>query len=262
MDLMLAEKVALVTAASRGLGRAAALALSEEGARLAISSRSDEILDTATAIQKQTGCPVLGMKSDLTRQAEIDALVQLTLETYGHIDILIINAGGPPPGAFLDLKPEAWEQAFRLTVMSAVHLCYAVVPVMLKQGSGSIVATQSLSVKQPIAQLALSNSLRMAVIGLMKTLADELGPQGIRVNSINPGWTQTDRVAQLLANRAHLKGTTALEEEQQITAGIPLGRMGSVEEFGRTIAWLASPAAAYIHGHALMFDGGSTRSSL
>ena len=262
MDLMLAEKVALVTAASRGLGRAAARALSEEGARLVISSRSDEILDTAAAIQEQTGHPVLGMKSDLTRRADIDALVQHTRETCGRLDILIINAGGPPPGAFLDLKPEAWEEAFQLTVMSAIHLCYAVVPVMLEQGSGSIVATQSLSVKQPIDQLALSNSLRMAVIGLMKTLADELGPQGIRVNSINPGWTKTDRVTQLLASRARLKGTTSREEELQITASIPLGRMGSVEEFGRTIAWLASPAASYIHGHALMFDGGSTRSSL
>lgn len=262
MDLMLADKVALVTAASRGLGKAAALELSRAGARLAIASHSDDIHDAAMTIQEETHQPVLAVKVDLTRPDDIKSLIARTQQTYSRIDILILNAGGPPPGSFLDLAPDDWQQAFQLTVMSAVQLCYGVIPIMLEQGSGSIVATQSLSVRQPIENLALSNSLRMSVIGLMKTLADELGPHGIRVNSINPGWTKTDRVTQLLESRAHARGTSPEEEEERITAGIPLGRMGSVEEYGRAIAWLASPAAAYIHGHALMFDGGSTRSAL
>jgi len=262
MDLMLMDKVALVTAASRGLGKAAALELSRAGARLAIASHSEHIHEAALSIREETKHPVLAAEADLTKPAEIEALVNRTLKTYDRIDILILNAGGPPPGSFLDLKPVDWEKAFQLTVMSAVHLCYQVVPIMLEQGAGSIVATQSLSVRQPIENLALSNSLRLGVIGLMKTLADELGPRGIRVNSINPGWTKTDRVTQLLASRAQANGTTPGEEEQRITAGIPLGRMGTVEEYGRAIAWLASPAASYIHGHALMFDGGSTRSAL
>ncbi len=133
---------------------------------------------------------------------------------------------------------------------------------MLERGSGSIVTTQSYSVKQPIDNLILSNSLRMAVIGLMKSLANELGPQGIRVNSINPAWTWTERVEELMADRAHRSGKTIEEVSTAVTTGIPLGRMGNVEEYGRTIAWLASPAASFIHGHALMFDGGATKASL
>jgi 3-oxoacyl-[acyl-carrier protein] reductase len=147
-------------------------------------------------------------------------------------------------------------------LMSAVHLCYAVVPHMLDRGSGSIVTTQSYSVKQPIDNLILSNSIRMAVIGLMKSLANELGPKGIRVNSINPAWTWTERVDEIMSDRAQRSGKSVEEESSAVTSGVPLGRMGTVDEFGRTIAWLASPAASFIHGHALMFDGGATKASL
>jgi 3-oxoacyl-[acyl-carrier protein] reductase len=133
---------------------------------------------------------------------------------------------------------------------------------MLEQGSGSIVATESYSVKQPIDSLILSNSLRLAVIGLMKSLANELGPKGIRVNSINPAWTWTERVEQLMKDRAQRGGTTVEEQAGRISVEVPLGRMGSVEEYGRTIAWLASPAASFIHGHALMFDGGAVKTPL
>jgi 3-oxoacyl-[acyl-carrier protein] reductase len=133
---------------------------------------------------------------------------------------------------------------------------------MVEQGQGSIVATESYSVKQPIANLILSNSLRMGVIGLMKSLANEFGPDGIRVNTINPAWTWTGRVEQLLADRAKRSGTTIEEQSARISSEVPLGRMGTVEEFGRTIAWLASPAASFIHGHALMFDGGAVKSAL
>ncbi len=189
-------------------------------------------------------------------------MVERTLDRFGRIDILIVNAGGPPSGDFLSLTSKDWEKAVPLTLLSAVRLCYAVVPHMLERGSGSIVATESYSTKQPIENLVLSNSLRVAVIGLMKTLANELGPKGIRVNSINPSWTWTDRVQQLMEDRAERNGTTVEEEVAKAIAEIPLGRMGTVEEYGRAVAWLASPAASFIHGHALMFDGGAIRTTL
>jgi 3-oxoacyl-[acyl-carrier protein] reductase len=262
MDLGLKDMTALVTAASRGLGRAAASALAAEGARVAICSRSAQIEQAAAEIAGETDGEILPLRADLTDEREIKELVAKTLGHFGHIDILILNSGGPPPGDFLGLQPADWEAAFHLVVMSAVHLCYAVVPHMISRGRGSIVASQSYSVKQPIENLILSNSLRTAVVGLMKSLANELGPKGIRVNSINPAWTKTERVDQLLADRAARKGTSVADEAARVTVDVPLGRMGTVEEYGRAIAWLASPAASFIHGHALMFDGGATRAAL
>jgi 3-oxoacyl-[acyl-carrier protein] reductase len=262
MDLGLKGKVALVAAASKGLGRAAALELAREGARLAILARSERIEETAQEIRAQTGADVLALRADITQPDAIRAAVQSTLDRFHQIDILILNAGGPPPGDFLNLKDSDWEAAFQLTVMSAVRLCYAVVPHMVERGSGSIVATQSWTIKNPLAHLILSNSLRLAVVGLMKSLADELGPKGIRVNTINPAWTHTDRVDQLMADRGRRSGSTPEQEAAKAAADIPLGRMATVEEYGRTIAWLASPAAAFIHGHALIFDGGAVRTPL
>ncbi len=262
MDLGLKDKVALVTAASRGLGKAAAWSLAQEGASVAVCSRSAEIEKTAEEIRTQTAGPVLAIQADLSRSADIQSLISKTLGEFEHIDILIINAGGPQPGDFLSLTAEDWEKAIDLTLMSAVHLCYGVVPHMIERGTGSIVATQSYSVKQPIDNLILSNSIRLAVVGLMKSLANELGPKGIRVNSIHPAWTWTERVEQLIADRAERKGTSMEDEQARVTIDVPLGRMGTVEEYGRTIAWLASPAASFIHGHALMFDGGATKTPL
>jgi len=262
MDLGLKGRVGLVAAASKGLGRAAAMELAREGARLAILARSDRLEATAEEIRSQTGAEVLAIRADLTRPEQIQAAVRQTFDRFGQIDILILNAGGPPPGEFLALTEVDWETAYQLTVMSAVRLCYAVVPHMIERGSGSIVATQSYLIKQPMPNLILSNALRLAVIGLVKSLADELGPKGIRVNSINPAWTSTDRVEQLMADRARRAGTTPEQEAAKAAGEIPLGRMGTVEEYGRAIAWLASPAASFIHGHALLFDGGLVRSPL
>jgi 3-oxoacyl-[acyl-carrier protein] reductase len=262
MDLGLTDKIALVTAASKGLGKAAALAFAREGASVSMCARSKTLEMSAEEIREGTGAEVFTMRADVTKQQDIDALVQATLDRFGQIDILIINAGGPQPGTFLSLKPQDWEAATQLTLMSAVRICYAVVPHMLERGSGSIVATESISVKQPVDHLILSNSIRMAVIGLIKSLANELGPKGIRINSINPTFTQTERVDQLLTDRAIANGTSIKDEASKVAATIPLGRMGTVQEYGRAIAWLASPAASYIHGHALMFDGGATKSSI
>ena len=244
MDLGLKDKVVLVTAASKGLGKATALEFAREGAKVAICARSDIIESVAQEIAKETGSRVLGMHADLTQAADID------------------NFGGPKPGVFLSLTPEDWEVATNVTLMSAVRLCYAVVPHMLQQGEGSIVASQSYLVKQPLDNLILSNALRLAVIGFMKSLANELGPKGIRVNSINPAWTWTERVEQLMADRASRAGTTSEVEAAKITSEIPLGRMGTVDEFARAAVWLASPAASFIHGHALMIDGGVVKTPL
>jgi len=262
MDLQLNDQVALVTAASKGLGKASAKALGGEGARLAICARSDLLDKAAAEIRGETGAEVLAIRADLTVPADIERFVQTSLDYFGRIDILVANAGGPPPGKFLDLAPEDWQEAINLTLMSVVRLCYAVIPTMVAQSSGSIVAIESISVKQPIDNLILSNSIRMAVIGMLKSMANELGPQGVRVNSINPTFTWTERVAQLLEHRAAAKGTTIEQEATLVSASIPLGRMGDVEEFGRAVAFLASPAVSFIHGHALMFDGGAARSAL
>ncbi|MDY0297631.1 MAG: SDR family oxidoreductase [Acidobacteriota bacterium] len=259
MDLQLRDQVALVTAASRGLGFAVADTLAAEGARVVMASRSDAIKTAAERIAHGKIHPPVALQADLSKRQDIDHLVQKTLEHYGHIDILFINAGGPDPGNFSQIDVNQWEAGMNLTIMSAVLLCRAVVPVMLRQQRGSIVASQSMSVKQPVENLTLSNALRPAVVGLMKSLADELGPSGIRVNTIHPGWTRTERVDQLVKNRCRTNGTTEAEEMEKITRAIPLGRIGTPEEFACAAAWLASPAAAFIHGQALVIDGGETR---
>ncbi len=260
MDLGLKDKVALVTASSKGLGKAVALRLAQEGAHVAVCARGEGALTrTAAEIEAKTGRQVLALPADISDPAAVDPLVGATLQRFGRIDILVTNAGGPPPGKFLELTLDDWEAATRLTLMSAVRLCYAVVPVMKEQGGGSVLAMTSITVKQPLPNLVLSNSLRLGVVGLIKTLADELAPFGIRVNAICPGWTRTARVEQLLRDRAKRKGTTPEREAAKITAAIPLGRMGTPAEFAAAAVFLASPAASYITGISLLVDGGMYR---
>jgi 3-oxoacyl-[acyl-carrier protein] reductase len=257
MDLGLEGKVALVTAASRGLGAATALAFAYEGARVAICARNQPpLLATGHRIAEETGAEVLTVRADVSRAADIQELVATTVDRFGRVDILVTNAGGPPSGDFFDLAEGDWEQATQLTLMSVVRLCYAVVPVMRQSDGGSILAITSLSVKQPLDNLILSNSLRLGVVGLVKSLSNELGPDGIRVNAICPGWTRTARVDDLLAARAAKSGLTLQDEAAKITANIPLGRMAKPEEFARAAVFLASPAANYITGVSLLVDGG------
>lgn len=263
MDLGLAGKVALVTAASKGLGKASALALAREGAKVALCARGEAIEAAAADIrEKVPGCEALALRGDVSAPEDVARIVAETTARFGRIDILVINAGGPPPGNFLDFGPDDWKAAVDLTLMSAVRLLYAVLPGMRERKEGSVVAIESVSVKQPIDKLVLSNSIRMAVVGLLKSLANEFGADGIRINSINPTYTTTDRVTQLLGARAAGKGTTVEAEAAALKTAIPLGRMGTPEEFGATVAWLASPAAGFIHGHALMFDGGAVKAAL
>jgi 3-oxoacyl-[acyl-carrier protein] reductase len=260
MDLGLEGKVALVTAASKGLGRAVALQLAQEGAQVAICARGEaHLATTAAEIRVKTGCQALPLPADVSDPASAERLVEATVGQFGRLDILVINAGGPPPGRFLDLAPGDWEAAAQLTLMSAVRLCYAAVPLMKERGAGSVLAMTSITVKQPLPNLVLSNSLRLGVVGLVKTLADELAPFGIRVNAICPGWTRTARVDQLLRDRAERNASTPEEAAAKIAAAIPLGRMGTPDEFAAAAAFLVSPAASYITGVSLLVDGGMYR---
>lgn len=180
MEMGLQDEVALVAASSKGLGRAIAYGLAKEGAKVAICARGEEALArTATEIEEATGAPVLAMVADLTKKQNIENLVARVVEEFGRLDILVTNAGGPPPGLFVDLTDEKWEEAFQLTLMSAVRLCREVIPHMRRQGGGRIITMTSISVKQPLENLMLSNSLRLAVIGLTKTLANELAKDNI-----------------------------------------------------------------------------------
>lgn len=263
MDLGLSGKVALVTAASRGLGAATAMAFARESARVAVCARNQApLMDTCHRIAEETGAEVLAVTADVSKPADVRELVSTTIDRFGRLDILVTNAGGPPAGNFLDLDQADWEEAAQLTLMSAVRLCYAAVPVMRRGGGGSILAMTSMSVKQPLDNLILSNSLRLGVIGLVKSLSNELGPDGIRVNAICPGWTRTERVDELLQARAAKSGLTVDEEAAKITASTPLGRMADPEEFARAAVFLASPAASYITGVSLLVDGGQYKGAL
>ncbi len=260
MDLGLQDMIALVTASSAGLGRAVARQLAQEGAYVTICARDeDRLREAVDDIEAETGQPVLAIPADVSDPAAADLLVSTAVDRFGRLDLLFINAGGPPPGRFLDLSVEDWEAAVELTLMSAVRLCYAALPVMKKQRSGAILASTSITVKQPLPNLILSNSLRLGVTGLLKTLADEAAPFGVRVNSICPGWTRTARVEQLLNDRAQRNNTTAAEEAKKIAESIPMGRMATPEEFARVATFLLSPSASYVNGVSLLVDGGMYR---
>ncbi|MGC9523444.1 MAG: SDR family oxidoreductase [Anaerolineae bacterium] len=268
MDLMLKDRVILVTAASRGLGYATARTLCAEGAHVVLCSRSQQSIEEAAARIRedpdvvQSGAAVVPVAADVTDRADIETLRDTALERFGRIDGLYINAGGPPPGEFLDLTPEDWEAATQLTLQSAVELAYAVVPTMRAGGGGSLLANTSITVRHPLDNLILSNSVRMAVVGLIKSLSIELGPDGIRANAIAPGWTRTERVDQLLRSRADKAGTTPEGEADRIAAEIPLRRMADPTEYARVAAFLLSPAASYITGVTLLVDGGMARAVL
>ena len=262
MDLGLKERVALVAASSKGLGRATAVQLAREGADLTLCARGQAALDAARHEIEALGTNVLALPVDLTAPDAAQSLVDATLERFGRLDILITNAGGPPPGGLMDLDEARWQAAFELTLLSAVRLCRAAIPALKQSPAGSILAITSITTKQPLPNLVLSNSVRLGLTGLVKSLADELGPFGVRVNAICPGWTRTDRVEQLLSDRARRNGSTVEAEAAQIASSIPLGRMASPAEFARVAAFLVSPAASYINGVSLLVDGGMYRGTM
>ena len=263
MDLGLRGAKVLVTAASQGLGAATARRFSLEGATVIINSRSlTKLQDTASDINQESGNPVFTIAADLTEPEAARGLVDNAAEMLGGLDIIVINAGGPPSGGFEDIDLTTWEQSTNLTFMSAVRLVKAALPYLRRSDRAAVLAIQSISVKQPIENLTLSNVIRPAVIGLTKSLSQELGPQGIRVNAILPGTTETERVDQLMNARARKNDTTPEEEREKTAAGIPLKRIGTPEEFANTAVFLCAPAAGYINGVALPVDGGAIKATL
>lgn len=252
MDFQLKDKTILVTAASRGLGYSVAKTLAQEGAQVIICSRSEESLKKAT---NSIGDQAQYIIADLSRLEDIDNLINQVKEATTELDGLFVNAGGPPPGTFLDMDDTDWKATFELTLMSAVRLTRGTLPLLQKSKQSSILYSTSISVKQPITNLLLSNSMRAAVIGMMRTLADEIGPQGIRVNAVCPGYIYTQRVEQLIASSK----TENSDPRAAIESRIPLRRMGEPDEFGRVCTFLLSPAASYIHGAILLIDGGLYR---
>ena len=254
MDLGLNGKRALVTGASGGLGYATAKVLAQEGARLAINSRTPAA--AAQTMGAETNSKVVALPGDVTDPQVPAALVQETVAQLGGLDILITNAGGPPAGSLEDFDDDTWQKAIDASFMSHVRLIRAALPHLRKSPAASVLTITSISVKQPVPNLLLSNSIRSATIGLTKTLSLELGQDGIRFNSILPSWTETQRVYNLMDARATQNGTTRSEEIEKQSANVPLGRMGQPEEFANAAVFLVSPAASYLSGVMLQVDGG------
>jgi 3-oxoacyl-[acyl-carrier protein] reductase len=260
MDLGLKGKVAMVAGASRGLGFAVARTLAAEGAAVSISSReAGAIARAGAAITAETGAPVLAHAADVRSAAALGEWRDATVRRFGKLDLLFTNSGGPPAGKFADMDDAAWQSGFELLVLSAIRLARLAIPEMRQAGGGAMLLATSSSVKEPIANLTLSNVLRASVSALAKTLAAELAADGIRVNQLIPGRIDTDRLRELDAINAKKAGIAIEEQQKRAAAAIPLGRYGRAEEFGRAAAFLLSDAASYITGATLQVDGGLIR---
>jgi 3-oxoacyl-[acyl-carrier protein] reductase len=252
-------RVALVCAASKGLGKASAEALARDGFRVAICSRGGRALHDAAGAIRAAGGEVLAIEADLRRLDDIARAIDGTIQAFGGLDVLVTNTGGPPSGPFVSLDERVWADAIDSLLLSVVRLCRAAIPHLQSRGGGRIINITSISVKQPIDGLVLSNALRAAVTALAKTLAAELAPHNILVNCVAPGYTRTDRVVELAEQTAAREGISAGQVERRIVERIPLGRMGDAREFAAVVAFLASPAASYVTGTTIQVDGGWTR---
>jgi 3-oxoacyl-[acyl-carrier protein] reductase len=260
MDLQLKEKRALITGSSRGLGYATALLLAKEGCRVAINGRDElKVTVAAQSLAGETGAQVIGLMGDVAAPDIPERLVGEAARAFGGLDILITNAGGPPAGPFESFNEAAWQKAIDLSLMCHIRLIQAALPHLRQSKAASVLTVTSYSVKQPIPNLVLSNSIRAATAGLTKSLALELGAAGIRFNSILPGWTITERVTELMRIRAAQNHTTFEQELARQSSESPLGRMGQPEEFANAAVFLVSPAAAYITGVLLAVDGGTIK---
>ncbi|UCG31999.1 MAG: SDR family oxidoreductase [Phycisphaerales bacterium] len=261
MDLGLLDRVAIVSASSEGLGRAAALDLAREGARLALCARTDKTLQTAAQeIRQQTGADVFARTCDVSDPDQIDGFVAKVAEHYDErIDILVNNAGGPPPGTIAEVGLREWRIAFDRTFASVVRFCQQVVPYMQRRKWGRIITITSSSTRQPIDGLATSNAMRPAIVGFAKTLSRELAPHNILVNNVAPGMFRTARHEELLESMATSQNRSPEEILQERVAQVPLGRMGDPDEHAHMITFLASERASYITGQTIAVDGGLVR---
>ncbi|MEM7800033.1 MAG: SDR family oxidoreductase [Chloroflexota bacterium] len=259
MDLNLKDKVIMVAAGSKGLGFGIAEACAVDHAKVAIASRGQENVDEAAEKLRAHGAEVLGSTFDAKDGDSIKAWAEAVKAAYGRIDGLVINAGGPPAGRFDNFDESDWYNAFELTLMSAVRMIHAVLPTMREQGSGSILTVTSLSVKEPIDTILLSNVMRSGVVSLVKSLAKDVAKEGIRVNNLVPGTINTDRIVGLMQFRANESGRPFEEMWAEGEAVIPMGRYGEPHEFGKAGAFLLSDAASYITGATLVVDGALSR---
>ena len=263
MDLGIKGKAALVAASSRGLGRAVAEELAAEGANLLLCSRRDDVIrKTAEEIAAQHTVDAQSIGADLSAPGEAVRVVNAALEHFGRVDILVTNAGGPPAGPFESHDDKAWRDAIALNLESVVALTRAVLPGMKERRWGRIINITSIAVKQPVDNLILSNSVRAAVTGFAKTLANEVASYGITVNNVLPGYTRTERVDELAEYTAKQTGKTADEARAVWERQIPMGRLGEPKEFAALVAFLASERASYITGTSITVDGGWVRSLL
>ena len=263
MDLGLRGKVALVAASSRGLGQAIAEELAREGAELILCARGeDRLMQTRAAIEDRSGVRVVAVAADLATPEGVEEVVQRGLREFGRVDVLVNNAGGPPAGPFESHSAEAWRRAVQLNLESAVHMTRAVLPGMKERRWGRILNVTSIAVKQPVDNLILSNSVRAAVTGFARTLANEVAPFGVTVNNLMPGYTRTERVVELAEANARTKGGSAEEEFARWEREIPMGRLGEPREFAALAAFLASDLASYITAQSIAVDGGWIRSLL
>jgi 3-oxoacyl-[acyl-carrier protein] reductase len=260
MDLGLKDRVALVAASSTGLGKAVALGLAREGAKLALCARTQSTLDAAAAeIRRETGVDVLARSVDVTVYDQVQALVAEIVAQFGRLDICVANAGGPPSKSFAETSVDDWHTAAELNLMSTVYLAKEALPVMQRRRWGRFIAVTSVTVKQPLDGLILSNAVRAGVVGLVKSLSNEYGPYNVLVNNVCPGFTATARLGSLADTLAAKAGVTARDIEQRWAAQAPLGRVGTPEEFANLVVFLASERASYITGTSIAVDGGMVK---
>jgi 3-oxoacyl-[acyl-carrier protein] reductase len=263
VDLGLAGKVAIVGASSRGLGKASALALAREGARVTICARTQADLEAAAAdISGQTGGEVLAVAADLTTAAGVESVVAATVERFGGVDVLVNNSGGPAIGRFADLTDDDWRQGFEVVTLNFVRFVRAVVPYMREKRWGRVIGIQSSSVKQPVENIDLSNGIRPGIAGLAKAIMPDLAKGGITINLVLPGMFLTSRLSPGLG-RGDAAADRVLEQQlAPLAANIPMGRLGQPIELGNLVAFLASEQAAYITGAVFQIDGGNIKSNL
>jgi 3-oxoacyl-[acyl-carrier protein] reductase len=260
MELGLKGRVALVAASSKGLGKAIAEELAAEGASLVLCARGmDALMVTGTEIQKRYGVKVVALAADVGVPGEPERVVREGIARLGKIDILFTNSGGPPAGPFESLTPEAWAKATALVLTSVVEFCRAALPGMKERRWGRILNVTSIAAKQPVDNLMLSNSIRAAVIGFARTLANEVAPFGVTVNNLVPGFTATERMVELSEVTAKQEGITPEQALARYTGSVPMGRMGEPREFAALAAFLASERASYITGQSMAVDGGWIR---
>jgi 3-oxoacyl-[acyl-carrier protein] reductase len=258
MDLGLKGRSAAVAAGSRGLGRATALALAREGCSVAICGRDPKkIRAAAEGIERESGAKVVSVTADVSSRADCERFIGETVGTFGRLDILVTNTGGPPAGSFEATDADLWEKSYNSLLANVINLVRAAVPHMKTAGWGRILNIASLSVKQPIDNLILSNTFRPAIAGFSKSLSKELGPHGILVNTICPGYTRTDRLEELAEERVRRAGITKDQYYEMLAKNVPIGRVAEAEEFASVAAFLCSERASYVSGIALAVDGGS-----